>query len=102
MYDLFFPNTTCEIAQKSAGEAHLVEVDLPGVAKEDLEITVQDHMAHLSWTRKSPVSGEAKGSKTIALGRSLDPSGLEATLENGVLVLSIPRRAPNRVRVNVK
>ena len=80
----------------------VIEIDVPGVRQPDLEVSVEDSVLTVTGRRPlSEHSGELKHSdyrrdelsRSIKLHESLDPSSVEAELENGVLTLSIARRA---------
>ncbi len=86
-----------------AGDAgsHTVRVELPGVAKEDVRLSLEDSVLTIRATRRAAVSGDWK-----ALHRELSDAGYElrlrlddhrvdearlsANLEHGVLTLTLP------------
>ena len=82
------------------GDAVHIWMDVPGVKKEDLDVTVEKNSltvtANRSWEPGEDhqvLAGErAQGtfSRTIALGDNLDADQLEAGYEDGVLHLTIP------------
>lgn len=84
-----------------------VEVELPGVHESDLDVSVEDGVLTLSGTRKlSQHAGELKHSGTrhgefsrsMKLHESLDPTSIQAELDNGVLTLSVSRRVEAQSR----
>jgi HSP20 family protein len=79
-----------------------IEAELPGVAMEDLDITIKGNTVTLAGERKAPVlqNGETmhrqerwagKFSREISLPVELDADQTTATLQNGVLTLSVPK-----------
>lgn len=88
-----------------------VEVSLPGVRKEDLELEVRGSRLVLEAKRFQPESGgrlihgtAAPGTYRLELrlGGSLDGGALEAKLESGLLRLSIPlveTAKPKRIQI---
>lgn len=77
--------------------------EVPGFAREDLSVKIQGNYLELSGSRKSDApegySTHRVERKTITFTRSftlpseVDADGTEATLENGLLRLSLPKSA---------
>lgn len=90
-----------------------VEVDVPGIAEADLEISIEDGVLQISGQRsETEREGELKFSehrhaefrRALSLHDSLDPSSVVAELENGVLTLTIARKAeaqPRKIAIGV-
>ena len=95
-------------------EQVVLEFEVPGVAQDDLSIVVEAGVLTVSGQRSaSERSGEVKHTehrygefqRRIRLDESLDPTSVEADLENGILTLTVSRRLesqPVRVRVRTK
>lgn len=88
-------------------EQLVVELDVPGVPQENVEVSVEDGVLTIAGNRKpSDHSGEPKHSdgrfgefsRSIKLHESLDTTSIQAELDNGVLTLSIARRAEAQPR----
>lgn len=83
------------------GEGYRVLIDLPGVEKEDLEVsTVADELV-VAGDRKRPVlpsgsevvrseRGYGRFRRTLRLPAGVDPGAVRAKLEDGVLQLTLP------------
>lgn len=84
-------------------KAYYIEVDLPGVSKEDIEITTEDNVLTISGERK--LKEEAKEedyykvesfyghfSRSFTLPEDVDVKNIEAKNENGVLEIVIPKK----------
>jgi len=97
-----------------AGAEYRLEAELPGLALEDLEITVKDEELTLSGQRKlhDETDGryhlrervEGRFRRTLRLPAQLDADNVEATLSNGVLRVRLPKApelAPRKVEVKV-
>lgn len=92
----------------------VVEVEVPGVRQTDLDVSVEDGILTITGTRKlSDHTGELKHSdcrcgdfnRSMKLHESLDPTSINAELEDGVLTLSIARRVeaqPRKIPVAVR
>lgn len=110
-------------AQPSAGfvdanlyespEAYIVELPLPGVKPEDVEITVQDNLltfkARRHWAappNAQPIwrafgSGEVQ--QTISLPGEVTTGAVQAELQDGILRLELPKAEsarPRTIKVN--
>ena len=96
------------------GEEYRIVVEMPGVAKDGLEIEVKDDVLRLRGTRpateetaKLLVSGRRSGGvleRHFTLGKDIDRTKVTARLENGLLTVTLPRRAeekPHRIEVSV-
>lgn len=91
----------------------LVEADVPGVNREDIDISVEGGYLTLRAERNSKrEKTEEEGnvrttrrqrrygqfSRSFRLADDLDPEKIEAKLENGVLAVTIPKKAESQVR----
>lgn len=88
-------------------EFFILTCDLPGVSREDLAIELEGTRLTITGERKGlPKAGSVARSGRIHLAFTL-PDGIEqdqiqATLENGVLTLSIPKpKAAKPVRIRI-
>lgn len=97
------------------GDSVHVWMDVPGVSKDDLDVTVEKSSltvtAKRSWEPREEMqvlAGErpqGEFSRTLQLGDNLDTEGLEADYEDGVLHLTIPvadKAKPRKVEVGRK
>jgi HSP20 family protein len=95
------------------GDVFLVQIDLPGVRGESVELTVEDNVLTVKAERPTPDTSEGVQtlvaermygtfSRQMFLGDNLDVDRIEANYEAGVLTLSIPVAAhakPRRIEV---
>lgn len=95
------------------GDVFLVQIDLPGVASDSIELTVEDNVLTVKVERPVPttndgvevlVSERPYGTFTrqMFLGDNLDVDRIEASYDAGVLTLSIPvapHAKPRRISV---
>ena len=96
-------------------DAFIVEASLPGVKSEDLDITIQDNVLTIAGeTRQEQQSGEkanyhrierryGRFSRAIGLPTQVQSDGVQATLNNGILRLEIPKAEavkPRKISVN--
>jgi HSP20 family protein len=96
-------------------EAFLVEASVPGLKAEDIQVSFEDNVLTISgeihqkeeqkernYHRVERRYGSFK--RSIALPNSVQADKIEASLENGILHLSIPKAEevkPRRITVNV-
>jgi HSP20 family protein len=83
-----------------SGDEYLVQVDLPGVDPDSVELTVEQNVLTIKAERKSPlpdgaevVVGERRFgvfNRQLFLGESLNVDKLHADYEAGVLTIKIP------------
>jgi HSP20 family protein len=88
--------------------------DLPGVSKDQLEVRVQDGNLHIEAEATVPTPPDLRLQyseirqprfvRTFALSSDFDTSKIDANLQDGLLKVTIPRRAeaqPRRIEVKV-
>ena len=88
---------------REASDAYYIEVDLPGVKKEDVDVSVDKNVLTISGKRE--VSNEIKEddyyrvesaygkfSRSFTLPENVDVEKIKASNENGVLEIVIPKQ----------
>lgn len=93
------------------GDEFLVELDLPGVAAESIDLTVERNVLTVRAERRRPVEDvellvgerpQGTFSRQLFLGDTLDASNIAADYADGVLTLKLPvaeRAKPRRVPI---
>jgi len=92
---------TCPVprfSSRSDAEAFVLEAEIPGLAPEDLSVTVHDGILRVA-SELGEEQEEGSASRRWSAGferrfripRDVDASSIEARLERGVLVLRLPR-----------
>ncbi len=90
------------VNEKEDEKAYYLEIDLPGVKKEDINIELKDNMLIISGERKFKKEENDKGYKRVesffgkferrfTLPADADVEKIEASVEDGVLKLTIPK-----------
>ncbi|MFK7962509.1 MAG: Hsp20/alpha crystallin family protein [Burkholderiaceae bacterium] len=94
-------------------EAYTVHADMPGVSKEDIDVQIDGAQVAISakLAQRAEVEGETvlrterfvgEMSRSFSLGSDLDEDGASASFENGVLVLTLPKKkAPASKRLTI-
>lgn len=84
-------------------QAYAVLVDLPGVAKEDVKVTIDGKRVSIEATPREVVGAEAERvivrersavayARSFALPVEIDEAASQAKLDNGVLSLTLPKK----------
>src|SRR5260370_28488811 len=90
----------------------IARVELPGMRKEDIEISLQDGMLTISGERKSAEGEKAerteryvgKFRRSISLPTQVDANKVTATYRDGILTVTLPKAEeakPKQIQVNV-
>ena len=90
-----------------------LEIDAPGVAKEDVDLTFEKGVLQVTLERKAPEGertnwhnerGYGKVSRSMSLPETVDPETITAELNNGVLhvtIAKLPQAQPKKIDVKV-
>ncbi|HCK77053.1 MAG TPA: hypothetical protein DHW07_07895 [Gammaproteobacteria bacterium] len=96
--------------------AYLVKAELPGVARKNLDVTINDGVLTINAERKEDRKDGKDGRiirqeryygkfvRSLHLGSDIDESAIEAEYEDGVLNLSLPKTAevkPRKVDIKI-
>jgi HSP20 family protein len=121
VFEHFFGNANGERSGQVLAPASLweeqgrwcVEVDLPGVQLDDIDVTLEKNALRVSANRKPPQEERkfwhqerAYGviQRQITLPETVDPERIEAELKDGVLRLSLAKRPelqPRKIQVKL-
>ena len=94
-------------------DTYHIELDAPGVQKEDVELTFDKGTLQVTLERKAPEGertnwhnerGYGKVTRSVSLPDSVDPNSITAELTNGVLHVTITKRPesqPKKIEVKV-
>jgi len=95
-----------EISQDE--NAYYVDVDLPGVGKQDVSVTLHDGLLELvgerNWTPPKnwkPINGEHESYSyrlRLMVGDRVEEGGISAETSNGVLRLTLPKEEEKKPR----
>lgn len=87
-------------------DAYLVRLDLPGVAKENIELELEDGTMQVSATRIFEQDSQDEGKlvyrRTFRLPETVQDEAIVASVENGVLSLHLPKSEkakPRHIRI---
>lgn len=97
------------------GDQFVLRADLPGLNEEDVNIELEDNVLTISGERKAEHEERKEGyyrverssgafSRSLTLPEGVDPAGVHAKFDRGVLEVSIPKpeqRKPRKVAINV-
>jgi HSP20 family molecular chaperone IbpA len=84
---------------KEDADAFRVSLDLPGVKKEGLKMELQDGVIQIQAERTRPLTEEKfTYSRTVEVPLSVAEDRIQAKLEDGVLILTLPKREERKPR----
>jgi len=103
------PDIRLDVEETS--DAYLVRADLPGIAKDQIGVEINDDILKITVEFKRVATAEAKALRTervtgeatrsIRLPSAVDASKAEAKHVDGVLQLTLPKQAPTAKRLTV-
>lgn len=77
------------VAEKDGG--YILEVDLPGVKKEDIEVHIENDMLKIKASRKT-ATAETHYERAFKLAKELDAEAADVAFENGVLSVKLGKK----------
>ena len=85
----------------------IARVELPGMRKEDIEISLQDGMLTIAGERKSEGTERYVGKfrRSVSLPTQVDANKVAATYRDGILTITLPKAEeakPKQIQVNVE
>ncbi|WP_458700560.1 Hsp20/alpha crystallin family protein [Sulfurospirillum sp. 1307] len=91
------------VNSREAKDAYHIEIDLPGIKKDDISIDIKDNVLTVSGERKvrdeisedsyyKVESSYGKFIRSFTLPKNVDVDKIEANSENGVLEIKIPKQ----------
>jgi HSP20 family protein len=97
-------------------ENFLVKADLPGMTKDDIEVSVDGNLLHIKGEKKEEHNAKDKNyvrterfygsfQRSVELPTEVDPKSVTAVYKNGVLELTIPKKEeakPKQINIEVK
>ncbi|MCF8384068.1 MAG: Hsp20/alpha crystallin family protein [Chlorobium sp.] len=86
-------------------KAIYVSADMPGMKKEDVKVSMEDDVLCISAERKQEEEEKKKGyhrierswgsmSRSFSVGDNVDGENIEASYDNGVLKITLPKKEP--------
>lgn len=76
----------------------VVVADLPGVAVEDLDVTVENDRLRISGVLGEDAPRSGKSERKFALSDRLDGEAIDAEFRNGVVAVTVPKVQEARAR----
>lgn len=121
VFDSFFPSSDRDGDETSQAvwaprtdliegtDAYRIQLDLPGVRRDDLTINYQDNQLTVSGERRGERTEENEERvrvertfghfyRSFTLPRTVDPGAISARHENGVLTITVPKTEESRPR----
>lgn len=83
-------------------DACYAEIDLPGVKREDIDITCENGRMVIISRRKRGEEMTEKYRNEFSVSDTLDVSKVDAKLENGVLYITVPKKKRKENKIQIK
>jgi len=94
---------------KETKDAYVFKADLPGIEEKDLDISLTADRLAISGSREEEKREESETfyayergygsfSRSFSLPEGVDVDGADAKMENGVLTISVPKKATSKPR----
>lgn len=83
------------VAEKDGG--YILEVDLPGAEKEDIEVHIENDVLKIKASRKT-ATAEMHYERAFKLAKELDAEAADVLFENGVLSVKLGKKASATAR----
>jgi HSP20 family protein len=94
----------------------VLELDLPGMGEDDIEVEVQDNMLTVSGERRREEQREegdtfrsermyGQFARSFTLPPGIDPDAIDASFDSGVLCLRVPKpeeRSPRKISIGAR
>lgn len=103
-----------KIEVKENDKAYTVKAEVPGVKKDDIQVSIEGNTVSIS-TEVKKEAEDKEGDKVIhseryygrvarsfSLGNELDEEGAEAKYTDGVLELTLPKKAANTRKLTIQ
>ena len=105
-----------DLEVREENDHFLVRCDLPGIRKEEIEVSVRGNLLTLKGERKRETESKGKDyfysersygafSRTLELPTEVDAEKVKATFKDGVLELALPKvesAKPKQIKVDIK
>lgn len=114
VFDRNFATTTPDVDVRETKEAYLLDMDLPGKSEKDVEISLKDRVLSIASVQEAEKEEKKKTddgyeylirerrsssfSRRFTLPEDIDHANVEASFKNGVLTITIPRKAEAQPR----
>ena len=105
------PAPAIRLDVEETGDAYLVRADLPGIAKDQIQVEINDDVVTISVDFKPVQTAEAKllhaerargqAKRSFRLPASVDAGRADAKHVDGVLSLTLPKQAPTAKRLTI-
>jgi len=96
-----FRYTGTEYYQTSNDKEVIIEMPMVGISKEELKIHVEDHVFTIEATPKNKTKFSKSIKKSWTIDDTINIDGILAKLDNGLLIVTLPKVKPLKKTVSV-
>jgi HSP20 family protein len=95
---------------RETDDAYLLETEMPGVKKEDIELIREDDVLTIAVKAKEPENADGYVKRERVYGelkrgfvlKNIDGATISAKLENGVLFITLPKQKRESGRIDIE
>lgn len=100
----------CPVADIYEDETSVrLAIELPGLSESDVKVELENNILSIVGERKAPDEDELQRfnrlercygelSRTFTVGPTIDQSAIDATMEKGVLIVTLPKREESKAK----
>lgn len=79
----------------------LIEMPMPGISKDNLKVHIEDNMLTIQATSNIKSKAVRNIKKSWYIDENIDVNSISAKLENGLLLVTLPKVKPSKKSVSV-
>ena len=81
------------------GTEFVATIDVPGVSKEDITLDIQDGYLEVKAERKS---NKTVKTRYVKVSNKVDQQNIKASLTDGVLTVTLPKKKQKKIEITVE
>ena len=92
------PSARRSVIFNETDDSYQLKIELPGFSKKDVEVEIDQSLLHLSLVLRGSEKedDEVETKRSIQLPEGIDASKSSASLENGILTVSVPKKVARK------
>ena len=99
------PSARSSVVFNESDDSYQLKIELPGFSKKDVEVEIDQNLLNLSLVLRGSEKedGGVETKRSIQLPEGIDASKSSASLENGILTVSVPKkvaRKPSQLKLS--
>jgi HSP20 family protein len=87
-----------QVHWKEKDDFYLVEMEIPGAKKEDIELHLKNNVLSISGERRKGTEFQAKFERSFSLPYAINEADIQAHYEDGILQIALPKAEESKGR----